>query len=169
MPKMILECTVNDEPVEVLVQPYETLLEALRDRLGLTGTKEGCGTGDCGACSMLLDGKPVTTCLVLSATCNNREVTTVEGLAKPGELTPLQRAFSDHHALQCGFCTPGILMAAAERLDQTATGQAGPPDEDEIRRLLSGHLCRCTGYEPIVTAILEIAGTGAGLREDPGS
>jgi 2-furoyl-CoA dehydrogenase 2Fe-2S iron sulfur subunit len=132
----------------------------------------GCEHGVCGACTIRLDGVAVRSCLLLARQADGSEISTVEGLAatdEPCTLHPLQDAFRRHFALQCGFCTAGILMSASERLDETATGHAGPPDEGEIRRLLSGHLCRCTGYEPIVTAILEVAGDGAGLREDPGS
>src|SRR5437763_16098614 len=116
MPKMILECTINGEPAEVLVQPYQTLLEALRENVGLTGPKEGCSTGDCGACTVHLDGKPVASCLVLAMQARGREVRTVEGLASSGELHPVQAAFVSHGVPQCGFCIPGMLMAASALL-----------------------------------------------------
>ena len=156
MPKMVLECTVNDEPVEALVQPYHTLLEALRDTLGLTGTKEGCGTGDCGACTVHLDGQPVCSCLVLAMQARGREVRTIEGLARPGELHPVQQAFVGHGAPQCGFCIPGTIMSAAALLAENPS-----PTEEEIRLGIAGNLCRCTGYTKFVAAIAEAAGQGA--------
>jgi aerobic carbon-monoxide dehydrogenase small subunit len=153
MPKMILECTVNDEPVEVLVQPYETLLDALRERLGLTGTKEGCGTGDCGACTVHVDGKPVCSCLVLAMQARGRQVRTIEGLARGGQLHPVQDAFVRHGAPQCGFCIPGTIMSAAALLEENPA-----PTEEEIRLGIAGNLCRCTGYTKFVEAIAEVAG-----------
>ena len=151
MAKQVLHCTVNDEAVEVLVPPYSTLLDALREDLGLTGPKEGCGTGDCGACTVHLDGQPVASCLVLAMQARNRSVRTIEGLAK-GALHPLQDAFVRHGAPQCGFCIPGMLMAAAALLE------ANPrPTEEEIRYGIAGNLCRCTGYTKIVAAIAEAA------------
>jgi xanthine dehydrogenase iron-sulfur cluster and FAD-binding subunit A len=161
------QCSVNGRPVSLDGVPDRRLLsDFLRHDLGLRGTHVGCEHGVCGACTVRLDGVAVRSCLLFARQAEGAEITTVEGLPDDDEartLHPLQDAFRRHFALQCGFCTPGILMAAAERLDETASGRAGPPDEDEIRRLLSGHLCRCTGYEPIVTAIGEM------LREDPGS
>jgi len=142
---------VNDEPIEVLVQPYETLLDALRERLGLTGPKEGCGTGDCGACTVHLDGQPVASCLVLAMQARDRSVRTIEGLAA-GTLHPLQDAFVRHGVPQCGFCIPGVLMAAAALLDSNAR-----PSEEEIRYGIAGNLCRCTGYTKMITAITEAA------------
>ena len=153
MPKMILECTVNDESVETLVQPYDTLLDALRDRLGLTGTKEGCGTGDCGACTVHLDGEPVKSCMLLAVQADGARIATVEGLAAEGELTPLQKAFNEHHALQCGYCTPGMLMSAAALLERNPT-----PTEDDVRYALQGNICRCTGYVNIVEAVVAVGG-----------
>ena len=151
MAKQVLSCTINDEPVGVLIQPYSTLLDALREDLGLTGPKEGCGTGDCGACTVHLDGQPVASCLVLAMQARNRNVRTIEGLAK-GALHPLQDAFVRHGAPQCGFCIPGVLMAAAALLE------ANPrPTEEEIRYGIAGNLCRCTGYTKIVAAISEAA------------
>ncbi len=140
--------TVNGEAVELLCEPQASLLEALRDGLGLTGTKEGCSDGNCGACSVLMDGRLVNSCLVLAAEVEGREVTTVEGLASWPALHPLQQAFVDEDALQCGFCTPGILVAAKALLDRNPD-----PSEEEIRSWLAGNLCRCTGYEPIVKAV----------------
>ena len=156
MPKMILECTVNGEPAEVLVQPYQTLLEALRENLELTGPKEGCGTGDCGACTVHLDGKPIASCLMLAMQARGREVVTIEGLAKPGTLHPIQAAFVRHGAPQCGFCIPGTIMAAAALLDENPS-----PTEEEIRYGISGNLCRCTGYTKFVAAIAEVAAGAA--------
>ena len=152
MPKQVLGCTVNGESVEVLVQPYETLLDALREELGLTGPKEGCGTGDCGACTVHLDGQPVASCLVLAMQARGRSVLTIEGLGKQGALHPLQDAFVRHGVPQCGFCIPGVLMAAAALLAETPH-----PTEDEIRYGIAGNLCRCTGYTKMLAAIDEAA------------
>ena len=156
MPKMVLECTVNGEPVEVLVQPYHTLLETLRDTLGLTGTKEGCGTGDCGACTVHLDGQPVCSCLVLALQARGRQVRTIEGLGADGKLHPIQEAFVQHAAPQCGFCIPGTIMAAAALLAENPS-----QTEDEIRLGIAGNLCRCTGYTKFVAAVTQVA-AGAG-------
>lgn len=152
MPKQVLGCTVNGESVEVLVQPYETLLDALREGLGLTGSKEGCGTGDCGACTVHLDGQPVASCLILAMQVRGRSVLTIEGLGKHGALHPLQDAFVRHGVPQCGFCIPGVLMAAAALLAETPH-----PTEDEIRYGIAGNLCRCTGYTKMLAAIDEAA------------
>jgi len=152
--KQLLSFTVNREPVEVLVQPYVTLLDALREDLGLTGPKEGCGTGDCGACSIHLDGQLVASCLVLAMQARGRSVTTIEGLARGGTLTPLQDAFVRRGVAQCGFCIPGVLMAAAALLAENAR-----PSEDDIRYAIAGNLCRCTGYTKMIEAISEAAGT----------
>ncbi len=140
--------TVNGDPVEFVCRPSETLLDVLRDRLGLTGSKEGCGTGDCGACSVTVDGRLVCSCLVLGAEAEGREVTTIEGLADGENLHPLQTKFIEHAALQCGICTPGFLVAAKALLDRNAN-----PTEQEIRFALAGNLCRCTGYDKIVRAV----------------
>jgi carbon-monoxide dehydrogenase small subunit len=155
--KHILRCTVNDEPIEVLVPPYQTLLDALREDLGLTGPKEGCGTGDCGACTVHLDGQPVASCLVLAMQARDRSVRTIEGLMRGeglsrGALHPLQDAFVRHGVPQCGFCIPGVLMAAAALLSENAR-----PTEREIRYGIAGNLCRCTGYTKMVAAISEAA------------
>ena len=152
MAKQVLSCAVNGEPVEVLVQPYETLLDVLRERIGLTGPKEGCGTGDCGACTVHLDGQPVASCLVLALQARDRSVLTIEGLAKNGTLHPLQDAFVRHGVPQCGFCIPGVLMAAAAVLAETPH-----PTEEEIRYGIAGNLCRCTGYTKMLAAIDEAA------------
>ena len=152
MPKQMLSCTVNDESVEVLVQPYETLLDALREGLGLTGPKEGCGTGDCGACTVHLNGRPIASCLVLAMQARGRSVQTIEGLGTHGALHPLQDAFVRHGVPQCGFCIPGVLMAAAALLAETPR-----PTEEEIRYGIAGNLCRCTGYTKMLAAIGEAA------------
>jgi carbon-monoxide dehydrogenase small subunit len=157
--KQILRCTVNGEAVEVLVAPYVTLLDALREELGLTGPKEGCGTGDCGACSVHLDGKLVASCLVLALQARGRSVKTIEGLAKDDVLHPLQEAFVRLGVPQCGFCIPGVLMAAAALLADNPR-----PTEREIRYGIAGNLCRCTGYTKMLAAITEAAGTVAGGR-----
>lgn len=140
--------TVNGDAVEYVCQPRETLLDVLRNRLGLTGAKEGCGTGDCGACSVTVEGRLVCSCLVLGAEADGCEVTTVEGLSADGKLHPLQSKFIEHAALQCGICTPGFLVAAKALLDRNPD-----PNEQEIRFALAGNLCRCTGYDKIVRAV----------------
>jgi carbon-monoxide dehydrogenase small subunit len=152
VPKQVLSFTLNGESVEALVQPYETLLDALRETIGLTGPKEGCGTGDCGACTVHLDGKPVASCLVLALQARGRSVLTIEGLSENGILHPLQDAFVRHGVPQCGFCIPGVLMAAAALLAEKPR-----PTEDEIRYGIAGNLCRCTGYTKMLAAIGEAA------------
>jgi aerobic-type carbon monoxide dehydrogenase small subunit (CoxS/CutS family) len=143
-------------PVEL--EPGTILLSAVRDAIGLTGAKEGCDDSECGACMMLLDGKPVNSCSYLALQAEGNEITTVEGLADDGELSPLQAAFLEHEGVQCGFCTPGMLISA------TALLQTNPrPTEDEVRIALSGNLCRCTGYDGIVKAVLSVNGGAAGL------
>jgi carbon-monoxide dehydrogenase small subunit len=154
VPKQILTCIVNGEAVEVLVQPYVTLLDALREDLDLTGPKEGCGTGDCGACTVHLDGEPVASCLMLAMQARGREVRTIEGLAATGVLHPLQDAFVRLGVPQCGFCIPVVLMAAAALLAENPR-----PSEEEIRYGIAGNLCRCTGYTKMLAAITEAAGT----------
>jgi len=151
--KQILSCIVNGESTEVLVQPYVTLLDALREDLGLTGPKEGCGTGDCGACTIHLDGEPVASCLMLAMQVRGREVRTIEGLGANGTLHPLQEAFVRLGVPQCGFCIPGALMAAAALLNEHPR-----PTEEQIRYGIAGNLCRCTGYTKMVAAITEAAG-----------
>jgi carbon-monoxide dehydrogenase small subunit len=152
--KQILSFTVNDDPVETLVQPYVTLLDALREDLGLTGPKEGCGTGDCGACTVHVDGQPVASCLMLAMQARGRNVRTIEGLAHAGVLHPLQDAFVRHGVPQCGFCIPGVLMAAAAVLEEHPH-----PSEEDIRYGIAGNLCRCTGYTKMIAAISEAAGS----------
>jgi aerobic-type carbon monoxide dehydrogenase small subunit (CoxS/CutS family) len=149
-----VELIVNGEPVEVLVGPWVTLLEVLRDKLELTGTKEACSLGECGACTVILDGKAVNSCLVLAVEAKGKEVLTIEGLRKNGELHPLQKAFIDEGAVQCGFCTPGMILSAKALLDKNPE-----PDEEEIKEAMAGNLCRCTGYVKIVKAVEAAAKT----------
>jgi len=148
MSRVHVSTTVNGDAVEYLCEADETLLDVLRDRLGLTGAKEGCGTGDCGACSVTVDGRLVCSCLVLGAEAEGRSIGTVEGLANGDKLHPLQKKFLEHAALQCGICTPGFLVAAKALLDHNPN-----PTETEIRFGLAGNLCRCTGYDKIVRAV----------------
>ncbi|MDP6603809.1 MAG: (2Fe-2S)-binding protein [Rhodospirillales bacterium] len=144
--------TINGEPVEFLCDPRQTLLDVLRDELNLTGSKEGCSSGDCGACSVMLDGRVVCSCLVLGAEAEGREVETIEGMAQGETLHPLQRVFLEEAALQCGICTPGFLVAAKALLDRNPD-----PTETEVRYWLAGNLCRCTGYDKIVRSVLDAA------------
>mgnify|MGYP000447419485 FL=1 len=144
--------TINGDPVEFLCDTEQTLLDVLRDELRLTGSKEGCASGDCGACSVTLDGRLVCACLVLAAEVEGQEVTTIEGMAAGDQLHPLQQKFLDHAALQCGVCTPGFLVAAKALLDRNSN-----PTETEVRYWLAGNLCRCTGYDKIVRAVLDTA------------
>ncbi len=148
MSQIHVTTTINGDRTEYLCDAEETLLDVLRDRLQMTGTKEGCGTGDCGACTVNLDGRPVCSCLVLGAEAQDREIGTIEGMADGEVLHPLQRQFLDHAALQCGICTPGILVAAKALLDEHPN-----PTETEIRYWLAGNLCRCTGYDKIIRAV----------------
>ncbi len=144
--------TINGDPAEFLCAPEQTLLDVLRDVLYLTGSKEGCASGDCGACSVILDGRLVCSCLVLGVEVEGRSVETIEGMASGDELHPLQRKFLEHAALQCGVCTPGFLVAAKALLDRNPD-----PTETEVRYWLAGNLCRCTGYDKIVRAVLDTA------------
>lgn len=146
--KSIVQFTLNGEPVEVAVEPERTLVQVLREDLGLTGTKHGCGLGDCGACTVIMDGLPVNSCLVLAVQARGREILTIEGLTGNGKLHPLQIAFIDKGAIQCGFCSPGMILSAKALLDDNPR-----PTETEIRTAISGTLCRCTGYQKIVEAI----------------
>ena len=152
MAKHHIEATVNGDAVEFLCETEETLLDVLRDTLNLTGSKEGCASGDCGACSVMLDGRLVCSCLVLGCEVSGRRVETIEGLAKGEKLHPLQQKFLEHAALQCGICTPGFLIAARALLAKNKN-----PTEEEIRFGLAGNLCRCTGYDKIVTAVKDAA------------
>ena len=145
--------TINGEVQEFLCEPRQSLLEVLREVVGLTGTKEGCNDGNCGACSVILNGRLVNSCLVLGVEAQGAEITTVEGLAEPGQLHPLQQSFLENAALQCGICTPGFLVSAKALLDQEPN-----PSEQRIRFWLSGNLCRCTGYDKIVRAVQDAAG-----------
>lgn len=144
--------SVNGQPEEVLCEPHQSLLDVLRDELGLTGTKEGCSTGDCGACSVTLDGRLVCSCLVLAAEAEGKEVGTIEGVANPDGLHVLQQKFLEHAALQCGICTPGFIVAAKVLLERDPN-----PDETTIRYWLAGNLCRCTGYDKIIRAVQDAA------------
>lgn len=150
--KYEIQLTVNGEQVRVDVRPDETLLDVLRSRLKLTGTKKGCGKGDCGTCTVLLNGRAVRSCLVLAPTANGKDVLTVEGLARDGKLHPLQETFLEEGAVQCGFCTPGMLISAKALLDEVEE-----PTEEEIKMGLSGNLCRCTGYTKIISAVTKAA------------
>jgi aerobic carbon-monoxide dehydrogenase small subunit len=148
MSAVLVSTTINGDTVEFACQPDETLLDVLRNRLGLTGAKEGCGTGDCGACSVIVDGRLVCSCLVLGAEMDGKSLETIEGMADGDKLHPLQKQFIDHAALQCGICTPGFLIAAQALLRKNPD-----PNEEEIRFGLAGNLCRCTGYDKIVRAV----------------
>ncbi len=150
--KKAIQLTINGQPVEASVSPNQTLVQFLRDDMGLTGTKHGCGLGDCGACTVLLDGKAVNSCLVLAVQADGCQILTIEGLAENGKLHPLQQAFVDKGAIQCGFCTPGMILSAKALLDEKPN-----PTELEMRTAISGNLCRCTGYQKIVEAIGEAA------------
>ena len=158
MAKYHVSTTVNGDPVEFLCEPDQTLLDVLRDELQLTGSKEGCGSGDCGACSVMLDDRLVCSCLVLAPEAEGRRVETIEGMANGEDLHPLQEKFLEHAALQCGICTPGFLIAAKALLDRNPD-----PTETEVRYWLAGNLCRCTGYDKIVRAVMD---TAADLRAD---
>jgi carbon-monoxide dehydrogenase small subunit len=160
MTKRHITATINGELAEFLCEPHQTLLDALRDTLGMTGTKEGCGTGDCGACSVIFDGRLICSCLALAAEAEGARIETIEGLADDEELHPLQRRFLEDAALQCGVCTPGFLVAAKALLDRNPD-----PSESQVRFALAGNLCRCTGYDKIVRSVLE---TAAELRSEAG-
>jgi aerobic carbon-monoxide dehydrogenase small subunit len=152
--KVHVQTRINDEEVELLCEPRQSLLEVLRDVLGLTGSKEGCNNGNCGACSVILDGVLVNSCCVLGVETAGREVTTIEGIATPEGLHPLQQKFLEHAALQCGICTPGFIVAAKALLDKHPH-----PSEHQVRHWLAGNLCRCTGYDKIIRAVLDAAHT----------
>ena len=158
MNKMLVTTIVNGDPAEFLCEPSTTLLNALRDELELTGAKEGCGSGDCGACSIMLDGRLVCACLVLAPEAEGRRIETIEGLAEDGVLHPLQSKFLEHAALQCGFCTPGLLIAAKALLETNPD-----PTDTEARFWLAGNLCRCTGYDKVIRAVQDAA---AQLRQE---
>ncbi len=152
MAKIHVTTEVNGDEVEFLCEPEQTLLDVLRDELGLTGSKEGCASGDCGACSVLLDGRVICSCLALAAEVEGAEIETIEGLAPDGSLHPMQQAFHEQHALQCGYCTPGMILAAVSYLKENPD-----PTEQDVRLALEGNLCRCTGYHNIVKAVLAAA------------
>ena len=156
MTKQLIILSVNGRRYEVAVEPRWTLLEMMREELQLTGSKEGCGTGDCGACSMIVNGRLVTACLMLAAQSDGREVVTVEGLATNGKLHPIQQAFIDTGGVQCGFCTPGMIMAAKSLLDRNSS-----PTLEQVREGLAGNLCRCTGYAKIYEAVMQAARTNS--------
>ena len=149
--KQVIALTVNGDTREVLIEPRTTLLSVLREGLGLTGTKESCGAGECGACTVLLNGTPVASCLTLAIEAQGKEIITIEGLNQ-NRLHPLQQAFIDHYAVQCGFCTPGMILSAKALLDKNPH-----PTEDEVKEAISGNLCRCTGYVKIVEAVMAAA------------
>ena len=150
--RKLIRLRANGQEREIMVEPRQTLLEALRYDLGLTGTKEGCGDGNCGSCTVLLDGKAINSCLVFAIEVDGQEITTIEGLFQAGKLHPLQQAFIDEGAVQCGFCTPGMILTAKAFLDSNPN-----PTEVEVRQAIAGNLCRCTGYDKIVRAILKVA------------
>ncbi|MDA0256842.1 MAG: (2Fe-2S)-binding protein [Chloroflexi bacterium] len=154
--RIIVSAEINGEPTDFMADERDSLLDALRDRLWLMGAKEGCNNGNCGACAVLLDGRLVNSCLVMAAEIEGARVTSVEGLAEQDRLLPVQQAFLDHAALQCGICTPGFLVATQALLAENAD-----PTEEEVRFWLAGNLCRCTGYDKIITAVLDAAGRTA--------
>jgi carbon-monoxide dehydrogenase small subunit len=148
----LINLKINGEPYEVSIKPNMTLLDFLRDEIGLTGTKKGCDTGQCGACTVLFDGKPINSCLILAADANGKEILTVEGLNRNGQLHPLQETFIQEGAVQCGYCTSGMLLSAKALLDENPV-----PGEEEVKKAIAGNLCRCTGYVRIVKAVLAAA------------
>jgi aerobic carbon-monoxide dehydrogenase small subunit len=162
MAKTHVSTIINGEPVEFLCEPQQTLLDVLRDELNLTGSKEGCSSGDCGACTVICDGNIVCSCLMLGPEAEGRKITTVEGIAEGDKLHPVQQKFLEHAALQCGFCTPGFVVAAKALLDENLN-----PTEEETRYWLAGNLCRCTGYDKIIRAVLDAAAVMRG--ENPPS
>jgi len=162
MSRLALSLRINGETHEVLTEPHRTLLDVLRDDLGLTGTKENCLEAECGVCTVLLDGRAVNACILLVAQCAGREIVTIEGLARGAELHPLQRAFIEHGAVQCGYCIPGMLLSAKAYLDE-----GGAPTEAGIREALAGNLCRCTGYQKIADAVLAAATSPSSTRPAP--
>ena len=152
MTKTHIQTTINGDDIDVLVEPGQSLLDVLRDELDMTGTKEGCATGDCGACSVTVDGNLVCACLILSAEIDGKKIETIEGMAEGDELHPLQEKFIEHVALQCGICTPGLLIAAKHLLEENPN-----PTEEEVRYGIAGNLCRCTGYKNIIKAVMDAA------------
>ena len=158
--KKLLQLTVNGDLRQILVEPYYSLLDTLRDELHLTGTKKGCDEGDCGACTVILNGKPVTACLVLAHSAHDAQVTTVEGLAARDVLHPVQQAFAEHGGLQCGFCTPGLIMSTVGLLESNSS-----PSAEEVKYAIGGNLCRCTGYSKVVESILAAVEAMGGQKE----
>lgn len=158
--KRELELSINDEIYELEVDPHKTLLEVLREDLGLTGSKEGCGLGACGACTVIVDGNPILSCLTLAAEVEGKQITTIEGLTKSGQPDVIQKAFVDHGAIQCGFCTPGAVMSAKALLDKHPH-----PARNEMRWAMAGNLCRCTGYVKIIDAIESVAGASESEKQ----
>ena len=154
MGKEIAQFKVNGNDVELIIEPHMLLIDVIRDGLGLTGTKYACGAGDCGACTVLIDGKPAFSCLTLAVTAKGKEILTIEGMSQSGELHPIQQAFVDRGAVQCGFCTPGMVLSTKALLDENPA-----PTNDEIRTGLAGNLCRCTGYVKIIDAVESAADT----------
>ena len=146
--KQIIELSINGESSEFSVEPRETLLEVLRDHMGLTGTKEGCGTGECGSCTVLIGGKPILSCLTLAVECHKQDIVTIEGIGEGNSLSPVQQAFVDCGAIQCGFCTPGMVLSSEVLLKENPN-----PQEKDIYKALEGNLCRCTGYNKIIEAV----------------
>ena len=155
MDKRLIKLWLNGEPHEIGVKPNDTLLEVLRDRIGFIGTKEGCGVGECGACTVLMEGKPVLSCIILALDADGSRITTIEGITTGDELDPLQKSFIQHGAVQCGFCTPGMILTAKELLDSMKH-----PSIDQIKDAISGNLCRCTGYTKIIEAIRAVRDDG---------
>lgn len=161
--KINVHFQLNGEEISIETKANRRLLDVLRDDLHLTGTKEGCAVGECGACTVIVDGKAVTSCLLLIGSCEGRKITTIEGISKHGSLSPVQRAIIQHQAVQCGFCTPGFVMSATALLNENPS-----PTYEEIRVALSGNLCRCTGYKQIIDAIYEVSLGMKGLQEEEG-
>lgn len=158
MPKKIIHITVNGTETETIADTGQRLIDLLRDTLGLTGTKEGCGVGACGACTVIMDGRAINSCLVPAMAADGHEILTIEGMMQDGNLHPIQEAFVKHHAIQCGFCTPGLVMSARALLDRNPS-----PDREEIKKAIEGNLCRCTGYEQVIEAIQDVASKGESL------
>lgn len=147
-----IHLTVNGESYELLVEPYQTLVDIIRDEVGLTGTKKGCGSGECGSCTIILDGKPVNSCLILGVEVDGSEILTIEGLRQGEELHPIQKAFIHFGAIQCGFCTPGMIISAKALLDICPN-----PTEEQVKMAINGNLCRCTGYKKIIEAVMNVS------------
>lgn len=158
--KRLISLTINGETHEVPVEPQTTLIEVLREHLSLTGTKEACGTGECGSCTVLINGKPNLSCLTLALECQEQEIVTIEGLHRGGELTSVQKAFLDCGAVQCGFCTPGMVLSTTALLEENSS-----PSEEQIKKALQGHLCRCTGYNKIIEAVNMAAKQMASMKK----